>query len=65
MKKGIQYTHYVAGDIMEIINAAWLAKDTMDGSYITSIEYIDYVMKRAEKIAEKIAELDKINDMKY
>ena len=64
MKKGIQYTHYLAGDIMEIINGAHLAKELIKNNP-EAIEWLQYTIERAQKLTEKLSELDVINEMKY
>jgi|LauGreDrversion4_2_1035121.scaffolds.fasta_scaffold03458_34 hypothetical protein len=65
MKKGIQYTHYLAGDILEIINGAHLAKELMNEGSAEAAEWLRYTIERAQQLSEKLARLDIINEMKY
>ena len=70
MIKGIQYSHYVGGDLMEIQNAIDLAFDKnlsnyMDGEEATSEYWESEVKNRVTLLRNKIAELDKLNEMNY
>jgi hypothetical protein len=70
MIKGIQYSHYVGGDLMEIQNAIDLAFDKnlsnyMDGEEATSEYWESEVKNRVTLLRNKIAELDRLNEMNY
>ena len=70
MIKGIQYSHYIGGDLMEIQNAIDLAFDKnlsnyMDGEEATSEYWEAQVKNRVTLLRNKIAKLDKLNNMDY
>ena len=70
MKKGIQYSHYVGGDLLEIQSAIDLALDKnlatyMEGEEATSEYWETYVKNKVSSLRDKIAKLDKINQMEY
>lgn len=70
MKAGIQYSHYIGGDLMEIQNALDLALDNNLSEYMTGEEakneyWANYAKDRLSKLRDKIAELDNINKMDY
>lgn len=70
MKKGIQYSHYVGGDLAEIQCAIDLALDKnlanyMDGEEATNAYWETYVKNKVTSLRDKIAQLDKINKMEY
>jgi hypothetical protein len=70
MKKGIQYSHYVGGDLMEIQNAIDLAFDNnradyMQGEQATAEFWEKYVKDKVPQLRDKISELDKLNEMNY
>jgi len=66
MKKGIQYSHYCGSELLELINGIHLCmeyireKDTDE-----AINWGNHTKKMAEQLRDKIAELDKINEMNY
>lgn len=68
--KGVQYSHYVGGDLAEIQCAIDLALDKDLASYMEGEEanneyWANYVKKRVTELRDKIAELDKLNQMTY
>jgi len=70
LKKGVQYSHYVGGDLMEISNSLFLALDPTLSTYMEGEEAKnEYWAKRAtdlvSQLRDKIAELDKLNQMDY
>ena len=70
MKKGIQYSHYIGGDLMEIQCAVDLATDKnlsnyMQGEQATNEYWAKYAADMVTKLRGKIAELDKLNEMEY
>jgi len=70
MKKGIQYSHYIGGDLMEIQNSIDLAfdknrSDYLQGEQATAEYWEKYVKERISQLRDKIAELDKLNEMNY
>jgi len=70
MKKGIQYSHYIGGDLMEIQSGIELAFDKNKADYLqgeqATAEYWEkYVKERISQLRDKIAELDKLNEMNY
>jgi hypothetical protein len=70
MKRGIQYSHYVGGYLMEIQNSLFLALDPELSKYMEGEEgKNEYWAKRATdmvtQLRDKIAELDKLNKMDY
>jgi hypothetical protein len=70
MKKGVQYSHYVGGYLQEINNSLFLALDPTLSTYMEGEEAkSEYWAKRAtdlvSQLRDKIAELDKLNQMDY
>lgn len=65
MKKGIQYSHYCGTELTEIISAVDLCMDYMDSDKDEAIKWGNYAKKMTEKLRDKIAELDKLNNMDY
>ncbi len=66
MKKGIQYSHYCGTELMEIISGIHLCMEyTKENNTDEAIKWGDYTKSMAEKLRDKIAELDKINEMNY
>jgi hypothetical protein len=68
MKQGIQYSHYVGGDLMEIINGIDLASDKnlseyMEGEQADNEYWMNYVKSKVNELRLKIYELDRINNM--
>jgi hypothetical protein len=65
MKKGIQYSHYCGTELMEIISGIQLCMDFMDTDKDEAKNWGNYVKEITGKLRDKIAELDKINEMNY
>lgn len=66
MKKGIQYSHYCGTELLELTSFLWLAKDDVSKNNLDSaIEQINIAMDEVLKLRNKIAELDKLNEMDY
>jgi hypothetical protein len=65
MKKGIQYSHYCGTELMEIISGVHLCMEWIEEDKDEAINWGKYVKKMAEQLRDKIAELDKINEMNY
>jgi hypothetical protein len=68
MKKGTQYSHYVGGDLLEIICGLDMALDKNLASYMEGEEasndyWVKYVKDRVNELRIKIGELDSINKM--
>lgn len=65
MKKGIQYSHYCGTELMELISSINLCMELMDEDRNESINWGNYAKEITEKLRNKIAELDIINQMEY
>ena len=70
MKKGVQYSHYIGGDLMEIQAAIDLALDKdlhtyMEGEEASNEYWANYVRKRVTDLRDKIAHLDRINEREF
>lgn len=66
MKKGVQYSHYVGGDLMEIQSAIDNAtcgnlSDYFTGEEATQEYWAEYAKRRITELRNKIAQLDQIN----
>jgi hypothetical protein len=66
MKKGIEYSHYCGLELLELISAIHLCMEYMkEGDQKEAENWGNYTKKMAEELRNKIAELDKINEMNY
>lgn len=65
MKKGIQYSHYCGTELQEIVCGIDLCMDFADEDREQVIKWGKYVKDMAQKLRDKIAELDKLNEMDY
>lgn len=70
MKKGVQYSHYIGGDLAEIQAGIELALDKdlhtyMEGEEASNEHWASYVKKRVSDLRDKIAYLDRINELEY
>ena len=66
MKKGIQYTHYCAANVTEIINSIWLANELIKEQDIEEAKkMIEEAKRNAEELMQKIQQLDILNEMKF
>ncbi len=65
MKKGIEYSHYCGTELLELINSINLTMELADEDRTQSIKWGKYALKTVNELREKIAELDKLNNMKY
>jgi hypothetical protein len=66
MKKGIQYSHYCGTELQELCSYHWLAQNSIDkGQYTEASDFIKTAQNMTEKLRNKIAELDKLNEMNY
>ena len=65
MKKGIQYSHYCGTELMEIINGIHLCMDLIESDKAEGVKWGNYAKEMTERLRDKIAELDQINEMQY
>lgn len=66
MKKGIQYSHYCGTELTELCCGIWLTKDDLKNNDIKSaMANLDDLQLLVTCLTERIAELDKINKMKF
>jgi hypothetical protein len=65
MKKGIQYSHYCGTELMELISSINLCMELVDENRKESEDWGKYALQMVSKLRDKIAELDKLNDMDY
>ncbi len=70
MKKGVQYSHYIGGDLMEIQSGIDLALDKdlhtyMEGEEASNEYWANYVKKKVSDLRDKIADLDRINELNF
>ena len=65
MKKGIQYSHYCGAELLELVSSIRLSMELIDENRNESKEWGEYALKIVSQLRDKIAELDKLNDMKY
>jgi hypothetical protein len=65
MKKGIQYSHYCGTELMELVSSIQLTIETMDEDKTEAKQWGKYALKQVSQLRDKIAELDKLNQMQY
>lgn len=75
MKKGIQYSHYCGTELQEIVCGVHEIQEIVkeinakieffEDSKQEVINWGNYVKDMAQKLRDKIAELDKLNKMDY
>jgi len=65
MQKGVQYSHYCGTELLELVSSIRLSMDLVDENREQSIEWGEYALKMVSKLRDKIAELDKLNNMDY
>jgi len=65
MKKGIQYSHYCGTELLELVSSIRLCLDLQTENLQESKEWGEYALNQVQKLRDKIAELDKLNEMKY
>ena len=65
MKKGIQYSHYCGTELLELVSSIRLSMDLVTENIEESKKWGEYAIKMVSQLRDKIAELDKLNDMKY
>jgi hypothetical protein len=64
MKKGIQYSHYCGTELLELVSSIRLSLELVDENRDESKQWGEYALKIVSQLADKIAELDKLNGMK-
>lgn len=64
-KKGIQYSHYCGTELQEIVCGIDLCMDFSDEDRDESIKWGKYVKDITQRLRDKIAELDILNEMNY
>lgn len=65
MKKGIQYSHYCGAELLELVSSIRLSMELVDENIEESIEWGEYALEMVSRLRDKIAELDKLNEMDY
>lgn len=65
MKKGIEYSHYCGTELLELVSSIRLSIDFLEEDKKSSKEWSEYALTMVSKLRDKIAELDKLNNMKY
>jgi hypothetical protein len=65
MKKGIQYSHYCGTELMELVSTIRLSMELVDENRLESIEWGERALSMVSQLRDKIAELDKLNEMDY
>ena len=65
MKKGIQYSHYCGTELLELTQSINLSMELTDENRAESIEWGKRALEMTAKLRDKIAELDKLNNMEY
>ncbi len=65
MKKGIEYSHYCGSELLELVSSIRLSMDLADENKEEAKEWGQYALNMVSKLRDKIAELDKLNNMNY
>lgn len=65
MKKGIEYSHYCGTELMDLISSIKLCMKLVDTDRTESKKWGEHAIKTVQSLRDKIAELDKLNDMNY
>jgi hypothetical protein len=65
MKKGIQYSHYCGTELLELVSSIRLSMNLADENLEESKKMGKYALEMVNKLRDKIAELDKLNEMEY
>lgn len=65
MKKGIQYSHYCGTELLELVSSIRLSMNLADENLEESKKMGKYALEMVNKLRDKIAELDKLNEMGY
>lgn len=65
MKKGIQYSHYCGTELLELVSSIRLSMNLAEENLEESKKMGKYALEMVNKLRDKIAELDKLNEMEY
>lgn len=65
MKEGIQYSHYCGTELLELVSSIRLTMELSEEDKEESKKWGEYALTMVSKLRDKIAELDKLNNMKY
>ena len=65
MKKGIQYSHYCGTELLELVSSIRLSMDLSTENIDESKKWGEYALNKVASLRDKIAALDKLNEMDY
>ena len=65
MKKGIQYSHYCGTELLELVSSIRLSMDLSTENIDESKKWGKYALNMVASLRDKIAALDKLNEMDY